>query len=131
GDPADLISQLQMGVDADGSSELILSEEEKELTESSRGVLASTEDVWTQLFNRSGSSYRTSNLVVYTGGTDTDGCGFGSASFGPFYCPGDEKVYLDLSFNQELRTRFGATGEFALAYVIAHEIGHHVQQILG
>jgi len=131
GDPGQLMNQLQLGGDVEGQTEYVLTEEEKELTEFSRVILASTEDVWIQLYANAGASYRTSDLVVYTGGTNTGGCGFGSASFGPFYCPADEKVYLDLSFNEELRTRFGATGEFALAYVIAHEIGHHVQQIQG
>jgi predicted metalloprotease len=70
-------------------------------------------------------------LVVYTQGTETEGCGYGQSAFGPFYCPGDQRVYLDLSFNKELSERFGAKGEFALAYVIAHEVGHHIQQILG
>lgn len=131
GDPGELLNQLQLGNVGQGDTEVVLSEEEIELTEFSRVILASTEDVWFHLFSQAGQEYRASNLVVYTGGTNTDGCGFGSASFGPFYCPGDEKVYLDLSFNDELQNRFGAKGEFALGYVIAHEIGHHVQQILG
>lgn len=129
GDPSELMNQLQLG--GVGETEYVPTAEEAELTEFSRVVLASTEEVWSELYTRSGATYRTSNLVVYAGGTDTDGCGFGSASFGPFYCPADEKVYLDLSFNQELKSRFGATGEFALAYVIAHEIGHHVQLLQG
>lgn len=132
GDPGELLSQLQSGGVGTGTGEDIeLSAQDIELGEFSSVILASTEDVWTPLFRQSGETYRPSVLVAYIGGTDTGGCGFGSASFGPFYCPADEKVYMDLSFNEELKNRFGATGEFALAYVIAHEIGHHVQTILG
>lgn len=132
GDPGELLSQLQSGgIGAGTGAEVELSAADIELGEFSSVILASTEDVWTPLFKQSGEVYRPSVLVAYIGGTETGGCGFGSASFGPFYCPADEKVYMDLSFNEELKTRFGATGEFALAYVIAHEIGHHVQTILG
>lgn len=132
GDPSELMSQLQSGVlDGGVGEEVELSAEDLELGEFASVILASTEDVWYPLFRQSGETYRDSELIAYIGGTDTGGCGFGSASFGPFYCPADEKVYMDLSFNEELKTRFGATGEFALAYVIAHEIGHHVQTILG
>jgi predicted metalloprotease len=94
-------------------------------------VLAETEDVWTELFERSGKTYRKPTLVLFGGQVSTEGCGFASAAVGPFYCPGDAKVYLDLSFFDELRDRFRAPGEFAEAYVIAHEIGHHVQNLLG
>jgi predicted metalloprotease len=94
-------------------------------------VLAETEDVWTDLFERSGKTYRKPTLVLFSGKVSTEGCGFASAAVGPFYCPGDEKVYLDLGFFDELRDRFRAPGEFAEAYVIAHEVGHHVQTLLG
>jgi predicted metalloprotease len=94
-------------------------------------VLAETEDVWTDLFERSGTTYRKPTLVLFSGQVSTEGCGFASAAVGPFYCPGDAKVYLDLSFFDELRDRFRAPGEFAEAYVIAHEVGHHVQNLLG
>jgi predicted metalloprotease len=96
-----------------------------------RVVLAETEDVWTELFAQTGQSYRKPTLVLFSGQVSTEGCGFASAAVGPFYCPGDEKVYLDLSFFDELRDRFRAPGEFAEAYVIAHEVGHHVQDLLG
>jgi predicted metalloprotease len=96
-----------------------------------RVVLAETEDVWTDLFERSGKTYRKPTLVLFSGQVSTEGCGFASAAVGPFYCPGDAKVYLDLSFFDELRDRFRAPGEFAEAYVIAHEVGHHVQNLLG
>ncbi len=93
-------------------------------------ILGSTEDVWTAVFRDRGEEYRQPKLVLYTGSTPTS-CGQGQAAMGPFYCPGDERVYLDMSFFQELRDRFGAAGEFAEAYVIAHEIGHHVQKLMG
>src|SRR5258706_11184715 len=93
-------------------------------------VLASTESVWTDLFARSGKTYEKPKLVLFTGGMRSS-CGIASTASGPFYCQLDHKVYLDLSFFQELSRRFGAPGEFADAYVIAHEIGHHVQNQLG
>ncbi|MFT3810135.1 MAG: neutral zinc metallopeptidase [Micropepsaceae bacterium] len=93
-------------------------------------VMADTEDVWTQLFRASGQSYRAPKLVIYTSATDT-ACGTGQSGMGPFYCPGDQKVYIDLDFFNELATRFGAAGDFAQAYVIAHEVGHHIQTITG
>jgi predicted metalloprotease len=96
-----------------------------------RVVLAETEDVWTDIFQQVGKTYRKPKLVLYTGQVNTEGCGFASSAVGPFYCPGDEKVYLDLGFFDELRERFRAPGDFAQAYVIAHEIGHHVQNLLG
>ena len=93
-------------------------------------VLASTEDVWTDIFAKSGLTYEKPKLVLFTGATPS-ACGMASAAVGPFYCQEDRKVYLDLSFFQELSSRFGASGDFADAYVIAHEIGHHVQNQLG
>jgi predicted metalloprotease len=103
---------------------------EDELKHFSASVLASTEDVWSDLLRRNGQRYRTPKLVLYTGQVRS-ACGLSSAAVGPFYCPGDEKVYLDLSFFQELRERFRAPGDFAQAYVIAHEVGHHIQKLLG
>jgi predicted metalloprotease len=94
-------------------------------------VLAETEDVWTELFQDMGKTYRKPTLVLFEDQVSTEGCGFASSAVGPFYCPGDSKVYLDLSFFGMLRDRFKAPGEFAEAYVIAHEIGHHVQNLLG
>ncbi|HEX4764565.1 MAG TPA: neutral zinc metallopeptidase [Usitatibacter sp.] len=93
-------------------------------------VLASTEDVWTQLFRANGRQYHDPKLILYTGSTRT-ACGVGQAAMGPFYCPNDEQLYIDLAFYDDLRKRFGAPGDFAQAYVIAHEIGHHVQKQLG
>lgn len=93
-------------------------------------VLADTEDVWRDLFAKSGKQYRDPKLVLFSGSVKS-ACGFADAATGPFYCPGDYKVYLDTSFFDELKTRFRAPGDFAQAYVIAHEVGHHVQTLLG
>jgi hypothetical protein len=93
-------------------------------------VLASTEDVWTDTFRQNGRQYEVPKLVLFTGATPT-ACGTGQTAMGPFYCPGDRKVYIDLAFYRELKERFHAPGEFAQAYVIAHEVGHHVQNLLG
>lgn len=93
-------------------------------------VLADTEDTWTVIFRETNKVYRDPKLVLFTGTTQS-ACGMGKAAMGPFYCPLDEKVYIDLSFYQQLKDRFQAPGEFAEAYVIAHEVGHHVQHLLG
>ncbi|ALK10831.1 neutral zinc metallopeptidase [Blastochloris viridis] len=93
-------------------------------------VLAQTEDVWKDIFRRNGQTYSPPRLVLYTRATQS-ACGLGQSAMGPFYCPNDRKVYLDLSFFNDLSRRFGAPGEFAAAYVIAHEIGHHVQNLRG
>lgn len=93
-------------------------------------VLASTEDTWNTAFRASGHTYQEPKLVLFSGMTPT-ACGTGQSAMGPFYCPGDQKVYIDLVFFRELKERFKAPGEFAQAYVIAHEVGHHVQQQLG
>jgi uncharacterized protein len=93
-------------------------------------VLGSTEDEWTQIFAASGRQYQHPRLVLFENAVSS-ACGFNSAAVGPFYCPSDQKVYLDLSFFQQLSQRFGASGDFARAYVIAHEVGHHVQNLLG
>ncbi|HOY03059.1 neutral zinc metallopeptidase [Zoogloea sp.] len=95
-----------------------------------RHVLAETEDTWQQVFRQSGKQYVEPTLVLFSGATRT-ACGVGQAAMGPFYCPADQKVYIDLSFYQELKTRYRAPGDFAQAYVIAHEVGHHVQNLLG
>ena len=93
-------------------------------------VLKSTEDVWTQIFDERGARYEPPVLVLFTDATQS-ACGLGQSAMGPFYCPRDRKVYLDLSFFQELEARFGAPGDFARAYVVAHEVGHHVQTLTG
>jgi uncharacterized protein len=93
-------------------------------------VLDDVQTTWSHLFAESGQTYRNAKLVLFSDSTNT-GCGFGDAAAGPFYCPNDERVYIDLAFYNELAQRFGAKGDFAEAYVIAHEIGHHVQKQLG
>jgi len=93
-------------------------------------VLGGTEDVWGEVFRQGGSEYRKPRLVLFRGATPT-ACGTGQSAMGPFYCPGDEKVYIDLSFYDTLKRDLGAPGDFAQAYVIAHEVGHHVQNLLG
>lgn len=93
-------------------------------------VLADTEDTWRDIFRNGNKEYRLPKLVLFSGAVQS-ACGFAQAAVGPFYCPGDQKVYIDLSFFRDLRSRFGAPGDFAQAYVIAHEVGHHVQTLLG
>lgn len=93
-------------------------------------VLAETEDVWNTLFQQSGKNYSEPTLVLFRDATQSS-CGYASSATGPFYCPGDQKVYIDLSFYQDLQNRFQAPGDFAMAYVIAHEVGHHIQNLLG
>ncbi|HNV89285.1 MAG TPA: neutral zinc metallopeptidase [Methylotenera sp.] len=93
-------------------------------------VLGSTEDTWGKIFQNSGHEYPAPKLVLFSGQTPT-ACGSGQAAMGPFYCPGDQKVYIDLSFYQEMKDRFHAPGDFAQAYVIAHEVGHHIQNLMG
>jgi uncharacterized protein len=93
-------------------------------------VLKDTEDIWNQIFRDRGADYQEPRLVLFTNATQS-ACGVGQSAMGPFYCPADQKVYLDLSFFRDLDTRFGASGDFAQAYVVAHEVGHHVQTITG
>ena len=105
--------------------------ENEALAKFSRQILASTEDVWSAYFRQNGiGTYRAPTLVLYSGATAT-ACGTGQAAMGPFYCSGDEKLYIDLSFFATMRQQLGADGDFAYAYVIAHEVGHHVQNLLG
>ncbi len=110
--------------------QVTLSAEEQELTDFVSVVLADTEDTWQAIFQQGGARYRKPTLVLFRGAVQS-ACGFAEEAMGPFYCPADEKVYIDLSFYQDLRDRFKAPGDFAQAYVIAHEIGHHVQTLLG
>jgi len=134
GDPAQLLQQVQesgIGGNASPQSEYVSTPEEDQLVEFADVVLGSTEDVWQAIFKKIGKSYPPTKIAIYNGATETSGCGVGKSQFGPFYCPGDQKIYLDLSFNKELQERYGAKGEFALAYVIAHEVGHHIQNVLG
>jgi predicted metalloprotease len=106
------------------------SAQERDLVDFVSVVLADTEDTWHELFQQRGESYQEPHLVLFRGSVRS-ACGLGQAAMGPFYCPGDHKVYIDLGFYDELRSRFKAPGDFAQAYVIAHEVGHHVQTLLG
>lgn len=129
GNPAELLpGMLTPATETAGT--YVGTAEEEELVDFVSVVLAETEDVWSDLFAEAGMTYQNPKLVIYTGTVDS-ACGTSGASTGPFYCPGDQKVYIDLSFFQEMRTRFNAPGDFAIAYVIAHEVGHHVQYQLG
>ncbi|MHC8950094.1 KPN_02809 family neutral zinc metallopeptidase [Sphingobacterium hungaricum] len=132
-DPSLLLNQIatEQTTQVNEQGEYQSTPEEDRLMDFSDVVLTSTYQVWSELFKQQGKTYTDTKLVVYTGGTQTQGCGQGLAQYGPFYCPADQTVYLDLSFNRELSTKFGAKGEFALAYVIAHEVGHHIQNLLG
>jgi len=108
-----------------------LSKEDKEMGDFVRVILADNEDIWSKIFQENGMTYKNPKLVLFRGSVNT-ACGGASSASGPFYCPGDQKVYMDLNFFEELKTKFGAKGgDFAIAYVIAHEIGHHVQTLLG
>jgi len=107
-----------------------LSDEDRELADFVSVVLADTEDTWSELFVKYNGRYREPTLVLFSGAVDS-ACGFAQSAVGPFYCPADEKVYIDLDFYRDLKERFDAPGDFAQAYVIAHEVGHHVQNLLG
>ena len=106
------------------------SAEEEKLAEFVQVILGDTEDTWNELFRQQGQQYIEPKLVLFSGSTNS-ACGFAQSAMGPFYCPGDQQVYIDLVFYNELKNRFGAPGDFAQAYVIAHEVGHHVQTLLG
>lgn len=129
GDPSQIMNTSQFD-DQLTSSNYEGTAEENELAQFVSVVLAETEDVWIELFNEKGLSYQYPKLMLYNGSVQS-ACGFSSAATGPFYCSGDYKLYIDLSFYDELRTKFKAPGDFAMAYVIAHEVGHHVQTLLG
>ncbi len=128
GDPRQVLQNIPTGGMEQASR--TPSAEENQLASFTKVVLGDTEDVWTTLFQKTGYAYRKPTMVLYSDMVES-ACGFSSAATGPFYCPGDEKVYLDLSFFEELKNRHDAPGDFAVAYVIAHEVGHHVQQQLG
>lgn len=126
-----LNGQLPLG-DAQSSqqTQYVATPEEQEMVEFTSVALAKTEDLWIQRFRENGMQYREPTLVIYSGTTNT-ACGYGQAAMGPFYCPADEQVYLDLSFYQDMKRNLGGGGDFAQGYVIAHEVGHHVQHLLG
>ena len=129
-DPRQLLEQLPTEPSGQVQSSRPLNPEEEELKQFVSVVLGKSEDVWNNVFKQNGRQYREPTLVLFTDRVDS-ACGRAGAAVGPFYCPGDEKVYIDLSFYEELRRRFNAPGDFAQAYVIAHEVGHHVQHLLG
>ncbi|HEY8505661.1 MAG TPA: neutral zinc metallopeptidase [Gemmataceae bacterium] len=129
GDPAAVLGPGGNGPPGPGEKRP-LDPAEEEAVRFVKVVLADTEDVWNDLFRREGKEYREPKLVLFRDGVRS-ACGFAGSAVGPFYCPGDSQVYLDLSFFEELHRRFGAPGDFAQAYVIAHEVGHHVQNLLG
>jgi len=119
----------QMGTE-ETSTDYIPTPEENRLADFVSVVLADTEDTWNSQFSRLGGTYTEPNLVLFTGAVKS-ACGFAQAAMGPFYCPADRKVYIDLSFYQDLKNKMNAPGDFAQAYVIAHEVGHHVQNLVG
>lgn len=127
GDPSALLGSL---FNQDGNTSTELTAEEVQMGEFVSVVLSDTEVVWTSLFEQYDMTYSPATLVLYKDSTNT-GCGFASSSVGPFYCSEDQSVYIDLIFYKQLRTDFNAPGDFAMAYVIAHEIGHHIQHLTG
>ena len=129
-DPQTLLQQAPIDQPSQVQSSRPQSGEEEELKQFVAVVLAKSEDVWHDIFRRNGGQYREPTLVLFTDQVRS-ACGIAGAAVGPFYCPGDEKVYIDLAFYEELRRQFSAPGDFAQAYVIAHEVGHHVQKLLG
>ncbi|RYD23086.1 MAG: metalloprotease, partial [Verrucomicrobiaceae bacterium] len=129
GDPRALLDMANQAPQQQGS-EYVSSPEDEKLKELVGVVLADTEEIWDEEFRKLGRTYQQPRLVVFANGVRS-GCGFANSQVGPFYCPADMTVYVDLSFFRELNERFGAPGDFAQAYVIAHEVGHHVQKLLG
>ncbi len=131
GNPLELLEQTQSGGSADVQQETQANDKPTDqLGQFVSVVLADTEDVWNKLFSEMGRNYEEPVLVLFRG-TDQSACGYASAATGPFYCPADANVYIDLGFYDDLKNRFNAPGDFAMAYVIAHEVGHHVQNLLG
>jgi predicted metalloprotease len=129
-DPQVLLQMQQGAAPVTTGNEYRPSPEEERLADFVSVVLADTEDTWNAIFGASGLDYREPVLVMFTGSVQS-ACGMATAAVGPFYCPADHKVYIDLAFFQDLKQRHGAPGDFAQAYVIAHEVGHHVQNLLG
>ena len=132
GNPLSVLSEADLGsmVSTQTDNNREFTAEEEALAKFSSQVLAGTEDVWTKIFQQYGRTYRAPKMVLYTGSVKT-ACGGATSQVGPFYCSGDETVYIDLSFFTEMKQTLGAYGDFAYAYVIAHEVGHHVQHLLG
>ncbi|HMM01800.1 MULTISPECIES: neutral zinc metallopeptidase [unclassified Dysgonomonas] len=129
GNPMNFVSQQAVESMSTGRNYTPTAEEEQAAA-FAETILAGTEDVWTKIFNQNGMKYVPPKMVLFSGATDS-GCGNASSSTGPFYCPADQTVYIDLSFFNEMQNQLNAGGDFAYAYVIAHEVGHHVQYLLG
>lgn len=128
---APMLEQMNQGQTTTQTEQRELTKEEKVVGEFVSTMFADNEDTWQKIFQENNMKYRFPKMVMFTDAVET-ACGSASAASGPFYCPGDEKVYMDLAFFNELQTRFGAKGgDFAIAYVIAHEVGHHIQTVLG
>ena len=132
GNPLSVLSGADLGsmVSTQTENNREFTPEEEELAKFSRQILAGTEDVWNKVFQQYGRTYRAPKMVLFTGSVKT-GCGGATSQVGPFYCSADESLYIDLSFFSEMKQTLGADGDFAYAYVIAHEVGHHVQHLLG
>ncbi|HDT14415.1 MAG TPA: hypothetical protein ENO03_08695 [Candidatus Aminicenantes bacterium] len=130
GDPGDMTPSLQVDQPYAAGAGQPLTEHDTELGEFIATVLASVEDVWRARFQEMGATYVEPKLVLFSGAVES-ACGYAGSSVGPFYCPGDSKVYIDLAFLEDMQRRLGAQGDFAMAYVLAHEVGHHVQNLLG
>jgi predicted metalloprotease len=128
-DPQTVLQQVQSGGASTETSETVTAGSDESARMAST-VLASTEDVWAQQFSALNKTYTPPKMVLFSNATES-GCGFAQSAMGPFYCPADDRVYLDLTFFDEMRQRFNVVGDFAQAYVIAHEVGHHVQNLLG
>ncbi len=130
GEILQLLGNMTGGGDTTSSAPQTAPPANNEQTDFVRAVLGSTEDTWNEIFQASGQQYPAPKLVLFNGGVQS-ACGAASSAMGPFYCPGDRQVYLDLDFFREMETKFHAAGDFARAYVIAHEVGHHIQNITG
>ncbi|MBR1927138.1 MAG: neutral zinc metallopeptidase [Bacteroidales bacterium] len=130
GDPSAVIQQMGTTQTTEQTGNVTFSEEEQELASFAKKILAGTEDIWTAQFAKYGYQYQAPKMVLYTG-TTSSGCGTANSQVGPFYCSADQTVYLDLSFLSTMRQQIGADGDLAYAYVIAHEVGHHVEYLLG
>lgn len=126
GDPTSILNQTEGG----STEQAAPTAEEEQMAQFVSVVLADTEEIWGKIFAESGSTYRQPKLVLFSGQIQS-ACGYATEASGPFYCPSDEKVYIDLSFCKDLQEKYGAYGDFAIAYVIAHEVGHHVQNQMG
>jgi predicted metalloprotease len=131
GNPMEVLQMLQPGSSVEApAKDAVKNSHEEELVQFSRVVLADTEDVWSKIFSENKKKYRDPILVVFSNSV-ASACGLADAATGPFYCPGEEKLYIDLVFFEELQKKLNAPGDFVIAYVIAHEVGHHVQKLLG